>query len=227
MEFTDLFVRAYQTKEQRLLWDGIVNEVAAEANGSLYEPTVLEFGVQETLQMLVYAGVESVALGQFETALSKNHDRRKLILGDLKSAIAIDINSNALEYEVIYIEVFDNLETDGVSVAPLITTPDNSELYPPSITNMRRRIRDMGVGRRRSDLPLWMRTIQPGDAVQPGYTKAIPLCYVAPGTANEILLRLRAKNLAIKDIDFDFDRYVIGSLNGVAGEQFLLFPSNL
>jgi hypothetical protein len=82
-----------------------------------------------------------------------------------------------------------------------------------------------GTGERdREFLPLWMRSIQPGAPVEPGYIKALILCYVKPGLAPTVISRIRASEFDFKSIDFTADRYVIDILDGEIREQYLPFP---
>lgn len=235
-EFVDLYVKAYMSRSQRDLWRDFITVVKNASENDIIggggsdsfptDPT----SVNGSLQMLVFAGIENVSQAELEEATSKNHTMRRLWMGDIKTARAIDFDTNTIAHEVVYIEVFDNLDTDGNHVSLEIET-DNDTIYPPSIQNMRRRILRLNVDRRRDALPLWMRTIQPGAIVEQGYTKAIPLCYTLPGRSAAVAFRLRqalrqSGSPQYTDIDFKFDRYVVAQMGQLQGDSFVVFPRN-
>jgi len=94
--------------------------------------------------------------------------------------------------------------------------------YISNITNMRNNIRDLGETEL-NFLPLWMRTSQPGQIETLGYVKAVPLCYVKPGSSIQVLNALKNANITFNQFDFDIDRYIIDTTEGVSNEQYILF----
>lgn len=95
--------------------------------------------------------------------------------------------------------------------------------YISSIEHMRDRIKSIGKNHRKY-LPLWMRTAQTGFQ-QLDYTSAIPLCYCKPGTADDILLKLKNYNFDFKQIDFEIDRYIVQRTKDQNAEQYILFAN--
>jgi hypothetical protein len=73
-----------------------------------------------------------------------------------------------------------------------ISDSDHQRIFPTSIKNMRKRIRNIG-DRSRELLPLWMRSIQDQKNFEPGYSKALVLCYALPGRGELILSRIKNK----------------------------------
>ena len=61
----------------------------------------------------------------------------------------------------------------------------------------------------REFLPLWMRSIQDAASYETGYVKALPLCFCKPGTAVNVLARIRASEFDFKTIDFVADRLLV------------------
>ena len=125
------------------------------------------------------------------------------------------------------------VNTDKISVDTdnfLVSDSDLQKIYSSSIKNMRKRIRELGL-RDRTYLPLWMRSIQVDSYVEPGFVSAIPICYCRPETASDdlnpadqIILNIKKNGFDFKTIDFEADRYLIDSIDGVLQEQYIAFP---
>ena len=228
--YSNLYVKAFQKKSLRNIWYEFIT------NSSIFEPERLyrqndeNFGVQSELKMLVYAGIESVEAVKFVQAMSRNHYRKRLRFGDVKKAVAKDPVTQEVIYEVIYVEMIDNLEKDGVSISEVVNLPDridspvlvsydaikvdsdipfasdrdHQRVFPNSVKNMRKRIKTLGK-REREFLPLWMRSIQPDTFVETGFVKAVPLCYAKPGQGDYILSNIKSRFNAENEADrFDF-----------------------
>jgi hypothetical protein len=69
-----------------------------------------------------------------------------------------------------------------------------------------------------------MRSIQSGTFVEPGYVKALPLCYMKPGFSQNVISRIRVNGFDFKNIDFEADRYLIDVLDGEIENKYLAFP---
>jgi hypothetical protein len=88
---------------------------------------------------------------------------------------------------------------------------------------MRKRIQAAG-DRDREFLPLWMRSIQDNSSVEPGYVKALPLCFCKPGSSSAVVARIKASGFDFKTIDFVADRYIIDIIDGEIEDKYLAFP---
>lgn len=226
--YTDLKLRAYQPRSTRDEWRDFVTEVSSAAATLNIEILPNSLANLQYPEMLIFAGIESVSAEQFELAVSKNHFPRRLWLGDIKTAIAVDLELNQVTYETVYIEMIDNLDTRPTPL-PLELSTSSGIIYPPTLRNMRRRILQMGVNRSRTRLPLWMRSIQPGDSVEPGFVPAIELCRTVPGKSFELSLIIKqiAQSRSLYTlVDFHFDRYIADAIDGnfATGEQYIIFP---
>ena len=78
------------------------------------------FGVRQSADMLLIAGLEHQTLTTFQQAMEENHEPKVLYFGDIKTAIARQ--NGVTKYEVVYIEMVDNLvNNDGISIPKSIT----------------------------------------------------------------------------------------------------------
>lgn len=247
--FANLYVKALQSKEKRLSWFNFITDSTIFKPTDLYRYGDVNFGVQSDLKMLVYAGIESVEAVKYVQAMSRNHYRKRLKFGDLKTAKAKDPLTQETIYEVIYVDIVDEYEKNNKSISkdvqlprsinspilisydaikvdsniPLASYRDHQHIYPNSIKNMRKRIAEVGE-KDREFLPLWMRSVQDEASYEPGFTKALVLCYSNPGTSSKIMARIRASNFDFKTIDFVADRYLIDIIDGQIQDKYLAFP---
>ena len=82
----------------------------------IYRPEDPNFGMKLKPDMLMLSGLEAQTLTAFQQQMEQNHAPKKLYFGDLKTAIAKE--GTTTKYEVVYIEVKDNMvNNDGISVA--------------------------------------------------------------------------------------------------------------
>ncbi len=65
------------------------------------------FGLPETPQMLLLAGLQPSTLSAIQNQMAKNHAPKILYFGDLKTAVAKE--NGKIKYEVVYIEMKDDL----------------------------------------------------------------------------------------------------------------------
>jgi hypothetical protein len=246
--FANLYAKAFQSKDKRLAWYNFITDGTIFRENEIYRYGDPNFGIQSELKMLMYAGIESRDAQNFISAMGQNHYRKQVRFGNAKSAVAKDPVTQAVVYEVIYIDIVDELEKNGKSISrvvqlpnninskvlvsydaikidsniPLISDTDHQRIFPNSYKNMRSRIK--GVGERdREFLPLWMRSIQPDTYVEPGWVKSIVLCYLKPGYSTGVLTRIKNNSFDFKTLDFTIDRYLIDVISGTFENKYLAF----
>lgn len=247
--FANLYVKAFQTKEKRLEWFNFITDATIFTPDSIYRYGDTNFGIQTEIKMLLFAGIESVEAVKYVQAMSRNHYNKRLLFGDLKVAVAKDPATQEIIYEVIYVEIVDDLEKNGTSIIntvelsdnikskvlisydaisvdsdiPFVSDSDHQRVFPNSIKNMRNRIRTVG-DRDREFLPQWMRSIQETSMYETGYVKALTLCYTKPGKSADILAKIKANGFDFKTINFVADRYLIDIIDGQIEDKYLAFP---
>lgn len=249
LTFSNLYAKAFQAKDKRLVWYNFITDNTIFRENEIYRYGDPNFGIQPELKMLIYAGIESRDAEIFVQAMSRNHYRKQVRFGEVKSAVAKDPVTQVPIYEVVYVEIIDEFETAGkksisnvVQLAndinskvlisydaikvdsdiPFVSDSDHQRIFPNSYKNMRKRIK--GVGERdREFLPLWMRSIQPDTFAEPGWVKSVVLCYLKPGYATNVLTRIKNKNFDFKTLDFTIDRYLIDVISGVFENKYLAF----
>ena len=247
--FANLYLKAFQTKEKRLSWYNFITDSTIFKPEDIYRYGDSNFGVQTALKVLVYAGIESLEAVKYVQAMSRNHYNKRLKFGDIKIAKAKDLLTQEVIYELVYVNVIDDLEKDGKSISrtvelsntinskvlvsydaikidsniPLVSDSDHQRVFPNSVKNMRKQIAEVGENDREF-LPLWMRSIQDTSSYETGYVKALPLCYCKPGSSDTIMARIKANGFDFKTLDFEADRYIIDIIDGNIEDKYLAFP---
>jgi hypothetical protein len=247
--FSNLYVKAFQPKSKRLEWYDFITDVTIFTPADMYRYGDPNFGVQTSLKVLIYAGIESVEAVKYVQSMSRNHYNKRLKFGDLKIAKAKDAVTQETIYEVIYVDVVDEYEKNGKSISstinlsnsikskvlisydsikvdsniPFVSDSDHQRIFPNSIKNMRKQISGVGDDDREF-LPLWMRSIQDTSNYETGYVKALPLCFCKPGSSALISSKIKASSFNFKSLDFVADRYIIDIIDGVIEDKYLAFP---
>ncbi len=108
--YSNMYVKPFLKKEQRDIFREFITDSGIFPASAIYRPSDPNFGVQDQLKMLVFAGIETKSAGQVAAAVGLNHKPKKFKLGDIKKAVAKTVGTNDVVYEVIYLEVIDPLE---------------------------------------------------------------------------------------------------------------------
>lgn len=108
--YSNLVMRPFFTQENREVFETIVSDNNIFPNEYIYRPNDPNFGIQKSMQMLVYSGIETKQAQEYISAVAKNTKRKKYRLGEIKSAIAKTPGTNDIVYEVIYVQVIDPSE---------------------------------------------------------------------------------------------------------------------
>jgi len=247
--FANLYIKAFQTKDKRLDWYNFITDATIFTPDDIYRYGDRNFGIQTDIKMLVYAGIESTQAVKYVQAMSRNHYRKQILFGNVKTAKAKDPGTQETLYEIVYVEILDNLEKNGKSISRVVELPDNinspvlisydsikidsdiplvsdrdhQRIFPNSVRNMRKQIAEVGDNDREF-LPQWMRSIQDFAQYELGYTKALTLCYANPGAAASIVTKIKANGFDFKSINFTADRYIIDIIDGEIEDKYLAFP---
>ena len=86
----------------------------------IFRPEDTNFGMNQSPQMLLIAGLEAQTLTILQQQMEYNHAPKTLYFGDLKTAVAKE--NGVIKYEVVYLEMKDPLvNNSGTAVATSIT----------------------------------------------------------------------------------------------------------
>jgi len=229
LPFENLYLKALPSQAQRDRFANIVRNTDVFPLDLIYRIEDPYYGLAKDIKTLFLPGLNPNALADYVAAASTNHFRKRIIFGDIKTAVALDTNFN-VKYEVVYLEIRDeNTNAQGQAPAStqlldgLIDNPyydaegnSYSTAYPNAFGNMELvMVSDIGYANKGA-LPDWMTSRQPDGRVL-GFTRAVVLAYTKPGASALIAYRLQDQNINLNEIDFTVDRY---QLDNVLSENY-------
>jgi hypothetical protein len=124
----DIYLKANPDLNGRKILYSLLNDDTLLPTSLLYRPTDPYYGKAKDIVCPHVYGVPVANIEDYLYILQQNHYYRKLLLGDLKVAVARDDNFNII-YEVVYSEIIDSLSIDrDVTLPQTITWPRNINL---------------------------------------------------------------------------------------------------
>jgi len=247
VKYTKIYIKPFLSKEKRTEYQLFINNPEIFIPQYIYRYFDRNFGVQSELKMILDFGIEQIPLDQYTQALRQNFYKRRFTLGKVKTAVAKDDSGNTI-YEVIYLDVIDNLKNvaknlysnrtissslSGGSAGQIIygeLDPNvDSIYYPASVQNMRTQLSSIQLDDfsiikvNRMLEPQFMRTAQSETELPTNYIAVVPLCYVKPGYTKQILKRIAAYKFKFNMIDFEIDRLIVQNSLDYDSAKYLLF----
>ena len=218
--YNNLYIQAMPPQDDRDLLSSLLQNPTIFTPSLIYRADDPNFGVARQVIYNHAYGLTAVTLDDYVASLNLNHYWKNLVLGEIKTAQALDDEGNVI-YEVVYSEVVDNLvNNDNVSVDkqvvlafPIdVNTPDQIDsVYPNSLQNMRDQVIDV-VGQVSNVLPRWMLSYQANGRVL-GFTPAWVIAYTNPGQSGQIAYNIQTQfGQHLNLVDFKADRYELDNL---------------
>jgi hypothetical protein len=106
-QYSNIYLQPLLPQTQRTSFIDFVNDAEIFLPKYLYRPNDSNFGIQTKIKILAYAGIESKAIEEFVAVAAKNHKRRNLKIGGVKTAVAKTPGTQDVVYEVVYLEIID------------------------------------------------------------------------------------------------------------------------
>jgi hypothetical protein len=218
--YENLYIQAMPPQADRELVNSLLQNSEIFPPDLIYRSTDPNFGIATKVVYWHAYGLTASTIDDYVSALDINHYWKNLVLGEIKTARALDANGEVI-YEVVYSEVIDDLvNNDGVSVGKEVVLPYTVQdfgynevivVYPNSLINMRQQVIDV-VGQVNNVLPRWMLSKQTDGRIL-GFTPAWVLCYAKPGCANQIAYNIQTQfGQRLNLVDFEVDRYELDRL---------------
>lgn len=219
--YENLYIKAMPPYSDRALINSLVENSDIFPPDLIFRPQDPNFGIANSVVYNHCFGLTSSTYELYISSLVENHYWKNLILGEIKTAQAIDPKTGNVIYEVIYSAIQDNLvNNEGLSVSKQVTLPysvnygdlvDITTVYPNSLDNMRNQVIDV-VGQISNLLPLWMLSKQKNGRVL-GFTPAWVIAYCKPGTSGQLAYNVRTQfGNQLNLVDFEVDRYELDRL---------------
>jgi hypothetical protein len=214
--YDNLYIQAMPPQNDRDLIASLVQNKTIFPPALIYRNDDPNFGVASRVIYEHAYGLTAATYDDYVASLTLNHYWKNLLLGEIKTAQALDDAGNVL-YEVVYSEVIDNLvnnagESVGKSVnLPFVIPVDTQTVYPNALVDMRTQVIDT-VGQVSNVLPRWMLSKQANGRVL-GFTPAWVIAYTNPGQSGQIAYNIKTQfGNQLDLVDFEVDRYELDNL---------------
>ena len=214
--YDNLYIQAMPPQNDRDLIASLVQNNTIFPPALIYRKDDPNFGVASRVIYEHAYGLTAATYDDYVASLNLNHYWKNLVLGEIKTAQALDDLGNIL-YEVVYSQVIDNLinnqgESVGKSVnLPFVIPVDNQIVYPNSLVDMRTQVIDT-VGQVSNVLPRWMLSKQANGNVL-GFTPAWVIAYTNPGQSGQVAYNIKTYfGNRLDLVDFEVDRYELDNL---------------
>lgn len=127
--YNGLYIKAMPDKTDRALIDSLLQNTDILEPSRIYRPDDPYFGIATNIIYNHAYSLNTANLDEYLQALSKNHFNKKLILGNIKTAQALN-EDGTVAYEVVYSEVVDTgVNKNGESPPQSITLPYQVDAY--------------------------------------------------------------------------------------------------
>ena len=218
--FDNLYIQAMPPQNDRDLLASLLQNPTIFPPSLIYRNDDLNFGVARNVVYNHAYGLTATTLDTYVESLNLNHYWKNLVLGEIKTAQALDDDGNIL-YEVVYSNVVDDLvNNDGVTVDKQVvlafpinanTLDEIDAVWPNGLQDMRDQVIDV-VGQISNVLPRWMLSYQPDGRVL-GFTPAWVIAYTNPGQSGQVAYNIQTHfGDQLNLVDFEVDRYELDNL---------------
>jgi hypothetical protein len=219
--FDNLYIQAMPPLTDRAVINSLLQDTNIFPSDLIYRNDDPNFGVAQQVVYRHAYGLTAAAYDSYINSLDINHYWKKLTLGEIETAQALDDAGNVI-YEVVYSRIVDNLvNNDGQSVGKSVTLPyqvvtalngSTQTVYPNSLENMRTQVIDT-VGQVSNVLPRWMLSKQANGSVL-GFVPAWVIAYTVPGKSGQVAYNIETQFGAdrLNLINFEADRYELDNL---------------
>ena len=122
VEYGNMSGHATSFIDQNIFYS-IGQDISINSPEYIFRPEDSNFGMKLKPDMLMMSGLEAQTLTAFQQQMEQNHAPKTLYFGDIKTAIAKE--GTTTKYEVVYIEIKDNLvNKNGEAISSSITLRD-------------------------------------------------------------------------------------------------------
>jgi len=130
-QYSNIYLKPLLSKSSRTDYYNFITDDKIFTLTSLYRPNDEQFGTQKSLSMLLQHGIETLLIEKYVPTLARNFSRKSYTFGNIKSAVAKN-TANEVIYEIIYVEMIDDLEYNGKSVSSQVNIKSDSKAIDAS-----------------------------------------------------------------------------------------------
>jgi len=123
--YSNISVKPFLKQTERVIFADFINDTNIFDPNLIYRLGDNNFGIQNTLKMIIYGGIETLNVARYIEAMGRNHKKKRFKFGEVKTAEAKITGTNTIIYEVVYVEMLDPLENNKGSAALTINMADD------------------------------------------------------------------------------------------------------
>ena len=112
--YSNLYFKPFFKNTQKDTFDTFISDPSVFLPDAIYRPDDKFFGLQTEMKMLMYAGIETKTAPNYVAAVAKNHTRKNLLFGEVKTAVAKTPRTNDIVYEIVYVDIIDPQDKKGM-----------------------------------------------------------------------------------------------------------------
>ena len=127
--YKNIIVKAFLNNKQRNLWNNFINNETVFTPQFIHRFENNQYGVNRELNMLVFAGIQNEIAEKYISLTGINHKKKRFQFGDIEIASAIMPGQRTIEYEAIYVKIYDPLENNNQALATRIKNYSNQQDY--------------------------------------------------------------------------------------------------
>lgn len=125
--YSNIITKPYLKSNQRSVFKSFINDSSIFPPNSIYRTNDTNFGIQSELKMLVYAGIQTQLASAYVGAMGLNIKKKRFQFGSVNKAVAVDPVTGASVYEVVYVQMIDPLEPDGLHLPLKVVSVPGTE----------------------------------------------------------------------------------------------------
>jgi hypothetical protein len=213
--YENLYLRAFLPKTKMDDFNALMSNPDIFPAELIYRAEDPWYGKATQVKVLFASGLTASNVETYANTVHTSHYNKFVDFKDIKTAVALDENFNPI-YEVVYVEVIDNLTVNGKSISRVMdrssevkgiyTNAPYNIVYPNSFDNMKENVVYFTHYTNRGALPDWMLDQQENGRIL-GFTRGFILAYTVPGASKLIAYRLLHSGFSFNNLDFLADRY--------------------
>jgi hypothetical protein len=200
----DMHIDALISQSDRKVIDSLLENQDIIKEELLYRSDDPYYGVSHGVTYVHAYGLSPETMKTYTESFENNHYNKRLVLGEVKTARALNDVGDVL-YEVVYSDIIDDMKT-----IPMVVNTKVGNVYPNSLDNMRNQVIGK-VGQVSTELPKWMLSKQHDGKIL-GFTTAWVIAHTLPGQSKSVAYNISKKfKNSLNKINFVADRYTLKS----------------
>jgi len=140
--YSNIYIKAYMepfkptpTTSKRALFNKFINDQSVFTKEYIYRLNDVNFGIRKDLKAIMYAGIETKLAATYISAIGLNHKKKRFLFGNVKVAQAKIPGTMTNVYEIVYVELIDELEIKNKKLKPKIKLPKGSTTLTVDASN--------------------------------------------------------------------------------------------